>query len=145
MSLVEALRNPATLQAVAVDGAQMIHDEIGAKRGIRAAALKAGFKTMKKIKPGILEEALSHLLPEFAPALDPYFLDGRQSGDLRRHFSENSGAIAEAMLAVTDARAARASHRVLKRVYGALRGQARTHTVEAVPKLADLIGRHIPD
>ena len=143
MTLSSALNDPTLLKAVAKDGAIMIDAEIAGKRGIRAAALKAGFKTVKKIKPGIIEEALGHLLPEFAPAIDPFYADGIASGDLKHFFTSNASDIADAMLSVTDARAARARQRVMKKVYNALRGQAKTHTQDAVPKLADLISRHI--
>ena len=143
MNLSEALNDPVLLKAVAKDGAVMIDADIAGKRGLRAAALKAGFKTVKKIKPGIIEEALGHLLPEFAPAVDPFYERGVASGDLKSYFAQNASQIADAMLSVTDARAARARQRVMKKVYNALRGQAKTHTQEAVPKLADLISRHI--
>ena len=68
MSLVQALANAETRAAVAKDGALMIDAEIARKKGLRAAALKAGFKTFKKIRPGIIAEALNHLL------LKPIFL-----------------------------------------------------------------------
>lgn len=143
MSLIAALKDADILGAVAKDGAQMIDAEIAAKRGLRAAALKAGFKTFKRIKPRIIEEALLHLLPEFAPAVEPHFLAGEANGSLQAYFDLNATVIANDMLKVTDARAHRARHKVMKKVYSALRGQAQRHTEEAVPKLAALIKRHI--
>ena len=143
LSLVDALNDPNVLDAVARDGAVMVEEEIQRKRGLRASALKAGYKTVKKLKPGIIVEVMRRLLPEFAPAIDPFYQEGIASGNLESLFSNKRDAIADAMLAVTDARAQRAENPVLRRVYGALRGQAKAHTAEAVPRLAGLIQRHV--
>ena len=143
MSLVEALKDDATLRAVVKDGAQLIEDEIKGKRGLRAAALKTGYKSVKAIAPGIIEEALGHLLPEFAPVVDPFYLKAKDSGDVHGYFGRHAGAIADAMLGVTDARAERAKQRVMKRVYFSLRRQAKKHTEAAVPRLARLIDAHV--
>jgi hypothetical protein len=143
VSLVNALRDDETRAAVARDGARMIDAEIAGKKGLRAAALKAGFKTFKKIRPGIIADALDHLLPSFAPAVEPFFVAGQSSGDLKAYFTKHAGDIADAMLSVTDARAERARNKVMKRVYSALRGQAKTHTEQAVPQLAELIQKHV--
>ena len=142
-TLVETLRDPEKLGAVCRDGAVLIDAQMKAKRGVRATALKAGYKTVKSIKPGVIEEVLHMLLPEFAPAVDPFYAQARESGNVRRFFQQNADAIADAMLGVTDARAARAKNRVMKRVYNSLRGQAKKHTSEAVPELAPLIEKHV--
>jgi hypothetical protein len=142
LSLVEILKDRDRLVEISNDGARMVDAEIASKRGIRAAALKAGYKSVKAIKPGIIADALRHLMPEFAPVIEPYYQAGKASGNVERHFRENARQIADSMLSVTDARARRAENRVMKRVYNALRGQALKHTMEAVPRLASLIERH---
>ena len=52
-------------------------------------------------------------------------------------------ALADALRAITDAKAARADNRVMKRVYSSLRGQAKVHTAAAMPRVAGLIERHV--
>ncbi|MCB9678751.1 MAG: hypothetical protein H6737_26850 [Alphaproteobacteria bacterium] len=143
VSLVEALADKNTKKAVIADSVQVIELEVADKGGLRGAAIKTGFATVKKIKPGILEAAVSQLLPEFAPAVDPFYARAREAGDVRGWFTKNADEIADALLAITDAKAERASNRVMKKVYSSLRGQAKLHTAAAMPRVADLIQRHV--
>jgi hypothetical protein len=143
VTLVEVLRDPSKKAAVVRDGAALIESEVARKRGLRAMALKAGYKSVKAIKPGIIPTMLGKLLPDFAPALDPYYATARESGDVRGYFRSNAAAISEALLAVTDEKAKRAESRVMLRVYKSLRGQARTHVQDAVPGLAQLVQTHV--
>lgn len=142
-SLVQALEDDATKKAVIADSVQVVEQEVASKRGLRGAAIKTGFSTVKKLKPGIIQSAVEHLLPDFAPAIDPYFARAKQAGDIRSWFTSHADEIADALLAITDAKAARANNRVMKRVYSSLRGQAKVHTAAAMPRVAGLIERHV--
>jgi hypothetical protein len=142
-TLVEVLADDARRRAVARDGATIVDQEVAARTGLRAAALKAGYATVKALRPGIIEEALYALLPGFAPAVDPHWAAAVATGDAPRYFRERAGEVASSLLAVTDARAARAKNPVMKRVYGALRGQALAQTTQSVPRLPELIARHV--
>jgi hypothetical protein len=143
VTLVEVLADEARKRAVARDGAVVVDQEVARKSGLRATALKAGFRTVKAIKPGIIEESLYMLLPHFAPAIDPHWAKAVESGDAQRYFDIRAAEIAESMLQVTDERAARAKNRVMLRVYKGLRGQALKYTTESVPALAPLIQKHV--
>ncbi len=142
-TLAEVLQDPARQAAVVADGARMIDEEVGAKSGLSGMALRAGYKAVRAIKPGMIHEALGVLLPEFAPAVDPHYVQARASGDVPAYFVRHGNAVADALLAVTDRRGARAHHPVIKRAYEALRPQAKKHTVEAMPRLARLIAKHV--
>lgn len=143
MSLVEVLEDPSRRRAVVADGVQLIEEEVASKGGFTGAALKAGYKTVKKIKPGIVASALEKLLPEFAPKVDPYYAKAKAEGDVRRYFTVHASEIANALLSVTDEKARHAKNAIMVKVYNGLRGQAHTHTAAAVPRLADLIARHV--
>lgn len=143
MSLVEVLRDPARRRAVVADGVRLIDDEVASKRGLSGAALKAGYKTVQKLKPGIVAQALDKLLPEFAPRVDPYYAQATAHGDVRGFFEARASEIAESLLSVTDEKARSAENAVMLKVYRGLRGQAHTHTTAAVPKLAELIAKHV--
>ena len=144
-TLVETLNDPIAMRAVISDSANLVESEVAKRGGLSGMALKAGYKTVKAIKPGIIHDALRSLLPEFAPAIDPHFATARESGDVQAYFRRESGPIADALLGVTDARAERAKNRVMKKVYGKLRGQARGQVEQSLPGLADLIERHVPE
>ena len=121
----------------------LIEEEVASKSGLRGAALKAGYKAVKRIKPGIIETAVDRLLPEFAPAVDPFYDQALEKGEpLRPYFQAHAGEIADALLAITDKRAERVDSKVIRKAYGSLRGQAKDHTMAAVPRLADLIEKH---
>ncbi|TNE84114.1 MAG: hypothetical protein EP330_30840 [Deltaproteobacteria bacterium] len=143
-TLTETLQDERRKDAVIRDGAQMIDEEVARRSGLSGMALRTGYKTVKKLKPGMIEAALRSLLPEFAPAVDPHFLKARESGNVDAYFRSNAGPIADALLGVTDARAERAQNRVMKKVYTSLRGQAKGHVMESLPRLAELIERHVP-
>lgn len=143
-TLTETLQDPARLGAVAADGAELIDAEVRRKSGVSGFALKTTYKAVQAMRPGMIPGALRRLLPQFAPRIDPYYARARDSGDTRGYFVAHGDEIAEAMLAVTDERAARTSHRSLKRAYEGLRGRAKAHVVEAMPGLAELIDKHVP-
>ena len=143
-TLTETLQDPARLRAVVADGVELIDAEVRRKGGVSGLALKAGYKTVLAVKPGIVPEALSRLLPQFAPRIDPHYAKAKESGDVRGYFVAHGGEIAESMLAVTDERAARSSHKTLKRAYDGLRGMAKGHVVDAMPALAQLVDKHVP-
>jgi hypothetical protein len=50
--------------------------------------------------------------------------------------------IAQALLEITDERAAQSKHKVLVKAYKSLRGKAIDHIGQAMPRLADLMVKH---
>ncbi len=142
-ALTDVLKDPQRLAAVARDGARLVEEEVGRKSGMRGMALKAGYKTVRALRPDIVEHALERLLPEFAPEVDPFYESGAATGAVEPYFARHAGEIAEALLGVTDRRAARAQNRVIKRAYEGLRAQAKGHVEEAMPGLARLVRKHV--
>lgn len=142
MTLTEILDDPATFRSVVDDSARIIEEEVAAKRGLSGKALRAGYRTVKAIKPGLIQAAIASLLPDFAPVVDPFWQRARESGAPEGYLREHSGELADALLGVTDRRANRARSRVMKRVYRSLRGRARAHTAGSVPRLSVLIAKY---
>lgn len=142
-SLVEVLGDPQKRKAVIADSEKLLEAEVASKSGLRGAAVKAGFKALKKVKPGIVPAAIGKLLPEFAPVVDPFYQQGKDAGDVRGYFTREASRIADALLGVTDAKAQRADNKVMKKIYNGLRGQAQQHTAAAMPAVADMIVRHV--
>ncbi len=142
-SLVDLLGDSERREAIVRDTVALIEREVAGKSGLRGAAIKAGFKAMKAIRPGMVQAAVERLLPAFAPAVDPFFRDAVESGDIPAFFKSNADAIAEALLAVTDEKAKKAERGVLLKIYNSLRGQAKQHTAAAMPGLGELLQRHL--
>lgn len=143
-TLVSVLQDPARKAAVVRDAEALLEKEVAARGGLSGMAIRAGFATLKKVKPGIVREAFDVLLPSFAPAVDPHFATARASGDVKAYFVAHAGRIANDLLAVTDARAARARNRMLVKVYQGLRPEAERNVVIAMPGLAELCDKHVP-
>jgi len=144
MTLEEALEDPERRRAVIAGSAALVEAEVARKRGFSGAAIRTGFVSVKRLMPTFVPRALERLMPEFAPAIDPLYARARESGDVERWFTAHAGEIADALLAVTDARAVRADQPVLLKVYRTLRGRARGHVMEAAPGLARLVLEHVP-
>src|ERR1700754_1922834 len=90
MSLVEALTDDAKKKDVVRDCCELIDAEVKDKGGISGLAIKAGYGTVKGIKPGFVEKAVEDLLPEFAKALDPLYVDAKTANrKVSEYFVEN--------------------------------------------------------
>src|SRR4051812_45933430 len=108
-SLVEALTDGAKKADVVKDCCSLIDAEVKEKGGISGLAIKAGYGTVKGIKPGFVEKAIEDLLPEFARVLDPIYADAKsQNKPVGDFFTANTSRVADALLSITDAKAARA-------------------------------------
>ena len=141
MTLETLLKDPERRASIVADGVLLVDQEVSKKKGIRGAALKAGYRAFRAIRPGIVAEAMNALLPAFAPALDPHIT--RAGSNVGRYFDDHAGDVADSLLAVTDRRAERAKHRLMKRIYRSLRAVARPHVVAAMPGLAEVIERQL--
>jgi hypothetical protein len=135
----EALLDP-TRRLVAVAAlTEVIDAEVADKSGLGGTAVKAGYAAVKKLRGDFVTTATDRLLPQFASALDPFWAT---KGDqpFGAHLASQSDAAADALLAVTDGRAARTSNAAAK-VYGSLRGTAKSHVVAALPRLGSAVER----
>ncbi|MED5372902.1 MAG: hypothetical protein VX899_17920 [Myxococcota bacterium] len=143
--LSDLIKDPAARRAIVDDGVKVIDAEVSDKRGISGMAVKAGYKAVKKIKPGFINVALDMLMPEFAQAVDPFYDEwkAKGSGTLEAFFKANDSRIANALLAITDRRVDDKTNRAAAKAYKSLRGQGVEHTKAAMPRLAGLVSRHV--
>jgi hypothetical protein len=142
-TLVDALTDEAKKKDVVKDCCDLIDAEVKEKGGISGLAIKAGYGTVKGIKPGFVEKAVEDLLPEFARVLDPIYSDAKsQNKEVSTFFSSNSERVADALLSITDAKAQRAKSGVAKSAYDKLRSSAKKNVEQAVPRLGKLIAKY---
>ena len=141
--LTEALTSDAKKAAVVEDCLALIDSEVGDKGGLSGLAIKAGYGVVKGIKPGFVKQAVSDLLPEFAKALEPIYLEAKaKSAPVAEYFKENSTRVADALLAITDAKAQRSKSGAVKGTYEKLRGSAKKNVEAAVPRLGKMVEKH---
>jgi hypothetical protein len=142
-TLLDVINDPVRGRAVVTDAARLIDAEVAKKGGISGLAIKGGYRALKSLKPTMIEEALAHLLPDFARAVQPDVDKGRAEGNLKAYFAKNGDVVADALLAVTDRKGQNAKNKAIKRIYDGLRPQAKKQVVESLPGLADLIVKHV--
>src|SRR6185295_12875175 len=143
MSLVDALTEESKKKDVVKDCCDLIDAEVKDKGGISGLAIKAGYGAVKGIKPGFIQHAVEDMLPEFAKALDPIYADAKsQNKPVASFFEANTSRVADALLSITDAKAARAKSGVAKGAYDKLRGSAKKNVEQAVPRLGKLIEKY---
>ena len=123
---------------------ELVEQEVASKRGLAGAAVKTGYKVVKKVRPGIIPSALRALVPAFCDALDPVYQEAcgqGMEGSAQRFASALNGdrpGTAERLLGVTDAKISTASTPVQK-TYKSLRKSAKGHVVDAVPGLVSTL------
>jgi hypothetical protein len=126
---------------------RLVDDEVGSKGGLTGLAIKGAYKVVQSIKPGFVRDALDHLVDDFVKRLEPFFAHHIAGGAAPKGFadalSKQSGAVADALLGITDDRAKRAQNPTLKSAYAKLRPQARKHVEEAVPRLGKTLAEFL--
>ncbi len=132
--LTDPARRPQTVRTL-VD---VVESEVQSKSGLIGAALKTGFKAVRKLSPDLVERAVDGMLPDFATQLDPYWQsrDGQAFGS---YLPSRGSEVAESLLAVTDERARRPQHAAVAKIYNGLRPKAKAQVQEALPRLGTAI------
>ncbi len=142
-TLTEIIAQPESRRRLVEDTARLVDAEVATKSGLAGFGVKAAFTMAKALKPGLVADAVNHLLPEFAAKLEP-ILAGRAGERIAIYFGAHEGEVVQALLGVTDARAERPSvNPTLRQAYYKLRPSAQKHVQAAVPGLATVLERHL--
>jgi hypothetical protein len=101
---------------------------------------------VNKFAAGHVRHMVSTLLPAMSEQLQPYWTDFRTSGepDFGGFLAQRGPEVAQALLAVTDARAAASGRPTIIKAYGAVRGHAAKHVEAALPHVGDLVLKYAP-
>ena len=140
-TLRQILLAPDTRPQVTADCYALIEQEISSKSGISGTAVKLAYKTVNTFMPGHIRYMVESLLPDMVDKLEPYWADfatsgGSEFGDyLAKHGEEAS----QALLSVTDARAAASGRPTVIKAYRSVRGGATKHIQAALPQVGDLV------
>lgn len=142
-SLIEQLGSPPQRATVVDDALRVLEAEVADKSGLGGIAIKTAFGILKSVRPGILNQLVDKLLDEFLKAVEPFYQRAIAAGKSPGALVEaEKSQVASALLAVTDARAARASGDTLKKTYEKLRPTAQKQVEAATPRIAGLLDRH---
>jgi hypothetical protein len=138
-----AARRPAVI----ADCVRLVDAEVAAKSGLSGLAVKGAFAVVKKVKPGIIREAVDALLDDFVARLAPFFdayQHARPALGFGSFLGNQAAQVASALLGVTDARVQRSDHRTIRMSYEKLRPTGQRHVEAAVPGIGRVLDAHLP-
>lgn len=142
MGLAEALKDETKKSAIVSDAVKLVDEEVASKSGISGFTVKKGYGAVKSIKPGFIQEAVERLLPDMAVKLEPFWDEGKKSGNARAHLEKNRSQVADAMLSVTDDKVERAKSSIVRSTYKMLRGSAKKNVEDAMPRVCGLLEKY---
>ncbi len=143
-TLQEILLAPGTQPLVADDCFQLVDQQVAELSGVSGTAVKLAYKTVNTFKPGHVRFMVESLLPELVEQLEPYWADFNSSGgsEFGDYLAKRGSEVADALLAVTDRRAARSGRPTIIKAYGTVRGSAARHVEATLPQAGELIVRY---
>jgi hypothetical protein len=143
-TLQEILLAPDNRPHVVEDCKLLIDTEVKSKSGVSGTAVKLAYKTVNTFASGYLQNTLEEQLPDMVAALDPFWADFRGSGaaDFGDYLSKRPEEVSNALLAVTDARAAGSTRPTILKAYKTVRGGASKHITAALPNLGLMIQKY---
>src|SRR5690242_1746022 len=140
-TLHEILLGPDTQPMVIADCHALIQQEVSDKSGISGTAVKIAYKTVNAFMPGHIRHMVGKLLPDMVDQLEPFWADFNASGgsEFGDYLAKRGDEASEALLSVTDARAAASDRPTIIKAYGSVRGSAVRHVEAALPQAGNLV------
>ena len=143
-TLQEILLAPDTRPQVTADCLTLIKQEVSAKSGISGATVKLAYKTVNAFASGYLQSMVDKLLPDMIAKLEPYWADFSASGasGFGDYLVKRGDEVSDALLSVTDERAAASSRPTIIKAYRSVRGGAAKHVTAALPAVGSLVEKY---
>ncbi|HEY2732217.1 MAG TPA: hypothetical protein VGK52_19890 [Polyangia bacterium] len=142
-TLTDMLLVPGNRPKVIADCVQLINEEVDAKGGLTGLAVKGAYALVKAVKPGFVTEAVDHMLDDFVKRLEPFWADAQAKNEpVGPLMNTRAPQVADALLAISDERAARSTNPTLKKAYEKMRPTGKKHVEQAVPRVGRLIQKY---
>ncbi len=128
-------------QRIAADCRALVEQELAAKSGVSAGALKVAYKAVTTVAPGWYQSVVEHMVPGLLERLQPFWADfqaagGGQFGD---YLAKRGPEVSEALLGMTDDMANQSQRAAIVKAYRAVRGGAGKHIEAALPAVGALV------
>lgn len=136
----DSLLAPENFEHVVRDCSRIVTDEVAEKN----LAIRSVFKIVRRAKPDLVERALKVLLPEFALALDPVYVEfmAHKEPSFVNYVSQRREDVAARLLQVTDQRVDAANSKAIRSGYKQLRGRANKEVMQALPRVAAVVDKY---
>ena len=142
-TLKDILLVPGNRPKVVSDCVTLVQEEVDSKGGLSGLAIKAAYAVVKAVKPGFISEAIDHMLDDFVSKLEPFWADAQAKNEpVGALMNARAGEVADALLSISDARAARAKNAGVKKAYEKLRPTGKKNVEAAVPRLGRLVAKY---
>ena len=143
-TLQEILLAPDNQPQVIADCYKLVEQEVASMSGISGTAIKVAYKTVIMFAPGHVRFMVESLLPQMVDNLQPFWADFNTSGgsDFGDYLTKRSEEVSDALLSVTDARAAASDRPTIIKAYSSVRGSAARHVEAALPQVGNLVMKH---
>jgi hypothetical protein len=131
-------------QRITADCQALVEQELSAKSGVSATALKVAYKAVNTFAPGYYQSMVESMVPDMLHRLQPFWADfhaagGGQFGD---YLVKRGEEVSEAVLGVTDDLAQRSERGSIVKAYNAVRGGAGKHIEAALPAAGALVEKY---
>jgi hypothetical protein len=145
-SLQEILLAPDTRPEVIADCYLLIEQEVAEKSVVSGTAVKLAYKTVNTFLPGHCRHMVESLLPQMVDKLEPYWADFSTSGgsEFGDYLAKRGEEVSQALLSVTDARAAASGRPTVIKAYRTVRGSAARHVEAALPRVGEMVLKYMP-
>jgi hypothetical protein len=143
-TLREMLLAPEIQPRVVADCQDLVKQELSAKSGISATAIKLAYKAVTTFAPGYYQSAVESMLPDMTDQLEPFWADfiATGSAEFGDYLAKRGDEVAQALLVVTDAMAARSERAAVVKAYKSVRGGASKHIEAALPNLGAMVQKY---
>jgi hypothetical protein len=140
-TLVELLGKDPVRPLVIVDTVELIDAQVKTKGFV----IKSAYATIKALKKKFVPETVDALLDDWLGKLEPHYdkWAANKSASFSDFLVARSDDVAEDLLSVTDARAAKTSHGTAKKMYLRMRDGAKKNVIESIPALAKMVEKHL--
>jgi hypothetical protein len=139
-TLQESLLTPANRPKVVTDCEQLVDEEVRNSGLI----VKGAYKVVTTFKSGIIHDAVDTLIDDFVARLEPFHHDFAETGgaSFGDYLASRGEEVANALMGVTDERAAQSDRATLKKAYEKVRPSGAKNIQEALPKLGKLVEKY---
>ncbi len=145
--LNELIEDPKSRAAILDDSVRVLDDEMAKRSGISGMALKGMYKMIKKAQKGqLMRKALDYLMEDFIEKLEPYYEKyQKESGGASwsAYLSSHYETLADELLVMTDEKAKKTQHDVIRTTYKKFRPKARSEVITSLPALARMMERYL--
>jgi hypothetical protein len=143
-TLAEVLLTPENKPKVVADCFTLIDQGVAEQSGVSGTAVKLAYKAVNAFMPGHVRYMVESMLPDMVDKLEPYWADFSASGSgaFGDYLAKRGPEVSEALLSVTDARAAASNRAVILKAYGSVRKGASKHIEAALPRLGEMVTKY---